>query len=301
MRNSDSPREVSGKTRIDPGAGGSDTLFFVVFTDLDGTLLDHDTYSWEEARPALEACRSRGVPVVMVSSKTGAEMEIMRLELGSPAPFISENGGGIFFPKDGVREPPPEAVLSGNHWIWSLGPSYEGLVAALHAIREELGWEEIRGFSDMPIEEISKLTGLDREACRLAAGRDYDEPFILGKPGKREISRLEMAAGARGLRVSMGGRFFHLHGKNDKAEAVQRLISWYKKKHRWVSTIGLGDSPNDFGMLKGVTYPVLIRSEQCFPGIERDISGLRITEEMGPKGWNAAILDILQELEGGLS
>lgn len=300
MKNSDFLKEVSGKTRIDPSVGGSDTPFIIVFTDLDGTLLDHDTYSWEEARPALDACHSRGVPVVMVSSKTRAEMEIMRLQLGSPAPFISENGGGIFFPKDGVREPPPEAVSSGNHWMWSLGPPYGFLVEALRDIRKELGWD-IRGFSDMSIEEIAGLTGLDREACQLAAGREYDEPFILEKPGERDIPRLEKAAGLRGLRVSMGGRFFHLHGKNDKAGAVQRLISWYKKKYRRVSTIGLGDSPNDFGMLKGVTYPVLIRSGRRFPGIERDISGLRITEEMGPKGWNAAILDILQEPEGGFS
>lgn len=300
MRNSDSPKEISGKTRIDPGVGGGDTPFVIVFTDLDGTLLDHDTYSWEEARPALATCHSRGVPVVMVSSKTRAEMDIMRIELGFRDPFISENGGGIFFPKDGVEKPPPEAVSSGNYWVWSLGPPYGDLVEALRDIRKELGWG-IRGFSDMAISEIAGLTGLDRDVCRLAAGREYDEPFVLEKPGERAISRLEKAAEERGLRVSVGGRFFHLHGKNDKAEAVQRLISWYKKKYRRIITIGLGDSPNDFGMLKGVAYPVLIRSVRRFPGIERELSGLRITEEMGPKGWNAAILNILQELEGGLS
>ncbi len=299
MKNSDSPEDLSGKTRKDPVFGESASLFIVVFTDLDGTLLDHDTYSWQEARPALEVCHTRGVPVVMASSKTRAEMEIIRLELGLSAPFISENGGGIFFPKEGIQDTPPEAVLKGNHWIWSLGPSYGVLTAALRDIRRATGLM-IRGFSDMSLDEIAGLTGLDREACRRAVQREYDEPFILEDTGERHTAGLEKAAAVRGLRVSRGGRFFHLHGKNDKAEAVQRLISWYNKKTCRILTIGLGDSPNDFDMLKGVTYPVLIRSQRRFPGIEGDIPGLRVTEERGPKGWNAAILDILQELEGGL-
>ncbi|MDT8273551.1 MAG: helix-hairpin-helix domain-containing protein, partial [Desulfomonilia bacterium] len=50
----------------------------------------------------------------------------------------------------------------------------------------------------------------------------------------------------------LGGRFYHLHGKNDKAEAVRKLISWYKKRSPRLFTIGLGDSPNDFSMLKEV-------------------------------------------------
>jgi mannosyl-3-phosphoglycerate phosphatase len=31
----------------------------VVFTDLDGTLIDHDTYDFKEAKPALDQLRSR--------------------------------------------------------------------------------------------------------------------------------------------------------------------------------------------------------------------------------------------------
>lgn len=35
---------------------------YLVFTDLDGTLLDHDTYSWEAARPALDRLKRQQVP-----------------------------------------------------------------------------------------------------------------------------------------------------------------------------------------------------------------------------------------------
>ncbi len=43
----------------------------LVFTDLDGTLLNHDDYSWEAARPALEELQRQSIPLILVSSKTG--------------------------------------------------------------------------------------------------------------------------------------------------------------------------------------------------------------------------------------
>ena len=53
----------------------------VVFTDLDGTLLDKKTYSFEAAREALTELRARNIPLIVVSSKTRAEIEPIRLEL----------------------------------------------------------------------------------------------------------------------------------------------------------------------------------------------------------------------------
>ena len=61
----------------------------LILTDLDGTLIDHHTYSADAARPALTMARGQGVPIVLCSSKTLAEMRVLasRLEL-SPAPLI---------------------------------------------------------------------------------------------------------------------------------------------------------------------------------------------------------------------
>lgn len=72
----------------------------IVFTDLDGTLLDRETYSFEQALPALEVIQQKGIPLILSSSKTRAEIEIYRRELGYDHPFISENGGAIFIPKN---------------------------------------------------------------------------------------------------------------------------------------------------------------------------------------------------------
>jgi len=264
----------------------------VIFTDLDGTLLDHDSYEWAAAKPALDLCKARQVPVVLVSSKTRAEMNPLRQELGLTAPFISENGGGIYFPKEGKIEPPPEALLDKDLWKWSLGMEYTHLVRSLREIREQLRLT-IRGFSDMTPEEIAARTGLEMEKSLLAAMREYDEPFILLQEDDRTAERLRQAAVQRGLQISRGGRFYHLHGALDKGDAVQRLTALYRARHSDVKTLGLGDSPNDFPLLRKVDHPFLLGSPGRFPEIETELPELKLMEHPGPRGWNEAVLDVL--------
>ena len=71
----------------------------IIFTDLDGTLLDHQTYSYGEAEDALKVVREKRVPLILCSSKTRDEIEVYRKKLSNNEPFISENGGAIFIPE----------------------------------------------------------------------------------------------------------------------------------------------------------------------------------------------------------
>jgi mannosyl-3-phosphoglycerate phosphatase len=275
-------------------SGAHPSPFIVIFTDLDGTLLDHDSYGWEEAEPALRLCKESQIPIILVSSKTRAEIRTLQKELGLSSPFISENGGGVFFPKEGKHPHPSDAIFSRDVWKWSIGPAYDFLVRALGEIREEQGWK-IRGFSEMTPEEISSATGLDLPSARLASQREYDEPFVFMEAGIRNTDTLHHAAGQKGLRISRGGRFYHLHGKSDKGEAMGRLVAWYRTYHPSLRTIALGDSPVDFSMLKRADYPVLIRSSNPYPELKKEIPRLKVTQEPGPRGWNAAVLDILND------
>jgi mannosyl-3-phosphoglycerate phosphatase len=263
----------------------------ILFTDLDGTLLDHDSYEWKETRPAVDLCRERQAPVILVSSKTRAEINPLRLELGLTSPFISENGGGIYFPKEGALEPSQEAVLDEDLWKWPLGPAYTDLVHALRAIRKEIDLP-LRGFSDMTLEDIADLTGLDLEKSRLAAMREYDEPFVLAHEDESALHRLHQAALRRGYRISRGGRFHHLHGALDKGDAVERLILRYKARDPDMKTLALGDSPNDFSMLRKVDLPVLLGPPNRFPQLKAELPRLRLVEKAGPRGWNEAVLDL---------
>ncbi len=272
----------------------------LIFTDVDGTLLDHNSYQWDKAEPALDLCRSYNIPVIMVSSKTRSELDILRRQIGLTSPFISENGGGIFFPKDWEAGIPPHAVIEGNLRKCSEGPAYQDLVEALGKIGHELGLR-LRGFSEMTPEEISGITKLDRESSALAARREFDEPFIMEEEDQIDLDVLGRAAQKRGFQISKGGRFYHIHGRIDKGDAVRRIISWHKESHGETFTVALGDSPNDFPMLEQVDQPVLIRSEQVFPDFERQVPGLIITRESGPEGWNTAVTSILGKKLGGIS
>lgn len=278
----------------------------LVFSDLDGTLLDHRTYGWEAALPALEHCRKKGVPVILVSSKTRAEMDVLRRELNLSAPFVSENGGGVFFPREVFEEAPDGAFPSEiqdpgeseGFWQWSLGTPYTRLTGALRDMRVTLGLS-IKGFSEMDAAEISRLTGLDRDSARLAAMREYDEPFIFEGEPPDNLEPLHEQAARKGLTIVSGGRFHHLLGNNHKGEAMMRIASWYnsgyhsKGRSDPILTIALGDSPNDFPMLMCADFPVLILSEGNFPDLEQKVPNLETTKYPGPKGWNDAILDIL--------
>ncbi|MBW2709601.1 MAG: HAD-IIB family hydrolase [Deltaproteobacteria bacterium] len=277
----------------------------LVFTDLDGTLLDHRTYGWKEAAAALEHCRKNGIPVILVSSKTRAEMDVLRRELNLSAPFVSENGGGVFFPQEAFKDAPAGAFPSkirgqeGSEglWQWPLGVPYARLVRALSDMRKSLGLS-LKGFSEMDVSEISRLTGLDEKSARLAAMREYDEPFIFEGETPDDLRPLHKSAAERGLMVVSGGRFHHLMGNNHKGNAMARIESWYNKQyhlsgHGCIPTIALGDSPNDFPMLLRANFPVLILSERNFPDLEKRIQNLKTTQYPGPKGWNAAILNIL--------
>lgn len=70
----------------------------IIFTDLDGTLLDEVSYSCDQAQAALKLIAQSGTPLIFCSSKTHSEIERLRSRLHNAHPFITENGAGIFIP-----------------------------------------------------------------------------------------------------------------------------------------------------------------------------------------------------------
>lgn len=236
----------------------------IVFTDLDATLLDSRTYCWRAAAEALEELKLRKAEVVLVSSKTFAEMVPLYRELGFSGPFVVENGGGIAFPADSPmtaqlepREGPLNVISPGEFAMISLGTRYDELVQALADIGSEVG-VELRGFASMTDAEVASLTDLEPGAATCARKRNYDEPFIIPVADASKQQQIVDAAAARGLTVVQGGRFWHLIGHCGKGTAVSILLEIYRKKYPHLLSVGLGDSPNDFPFLELVEIPILV-------------------------------------------
>ena len=262
----------------------------LVFTDLDGTLLDHETYSFEPARPALRALEERGVPLILCTSKTRAETERWRLALGNAHPFIVENGGGVLVPKGYFPFEAAAGPAGSPYEELEFGTPYSELRRVLTEMRE-LIHPSIRGFGDMTDEEVAGLCGFSVEEARAAKEREFDEPFVIGD--EKLLEAVEALAGRAGLHIVKGGRFHHLVGDNDKGRAVSALRGLYEKALGPLRTVGLGDSLNDEPMLRAVDVPVIVGKPGggYDPGI--DLPGLVRAPGAGPDGWREAVLGIL--------
>lgn len=262
----------------------------IIFSDLDGTLLDSATYSFEKAMPALELLRARGIPLILCSSKTRAEMAVYRQRMDNGHPFISENGGGIFIPSGCFAAPVEDAEIVDGYQVVTLGTPHAEIMRRFRALRELLE-VKVRGFTDMTVEEVAALTGLSTAEAALAKLRDFDEPYVFdGAPDQDFLRAIE----GDGLNWTQG-RIFHIMGRHDKGRAVRLLKTLYERECGAVTTIGLGDGFNDLPMLQAVDHPVLVRHEDGSWDERIDIAGLVKTRSPGPQGWNEAVLQLVQE------
>ncbi|MFN3325686.1 MAG: HAD-IIB family hydrolase [Bryobacteraceae bacterium] len=262
----------------------------MVYTDLDGTLLDHDTYGWEAARPALELLDRTGTPLVFVTSKTWAETDFWRCRIANRHPAVVENGGAIYIPNDYFQFPLAGARQRGAYQVLEFGDSYASLVAALREAGRVSG-VRVRGFSDMTIEEVSELCALTPEQAALAKTREFDEAFEI-LDAERQAPLLA-AIENLGKQWTRGGRFYHILGENDKALAVRTVSNLYRRSASRVLTIGLGDGMNDAGFLNAVDIPILMPSP-ALPSLRAAVPHGRLGREAGPAGWNAAILSLIR-------
>jgi len=262
----------------------------IIFTDLDGTLLEHGSYGVRSALPAVDLLVRRGIPVIPVSSKTASELRRWIWLLTLEGPFICENGCGIVFPEEYLEHYPGEAVLDNGEWRISLGPSTEMVKKALHDLSREMGFQ-YRSLSQMSLDEVADLTGLAGEELFHCLEREFDEPFIL--LSEHDIDLLEKNAREKGLYLTRGGRFFHLTGGCNKGDAVRKLSAIYKGIKKDPIFVAIGDSYNDLPMFRAVDLAFLVqRPDGTFDPMIPQNEARRVCGA-GPKGWRLAVEEVM--------
>lgn len=264
----------------------------VLFTDLDGSLLDAETYSFDGARPALEELRRQSIPIVACTSKTSAETRLWLRRLEVEAPYIIESGAGVYLPGDlfpGIGEERDGCRLV------RLAAGYGEILKAMAEIRQGV---PVRGFHDMTPQEIARETGLSVEMAALAKEREFDEPFRLEVENPAWLPKLEEAAAVRGLRLSRGGRFWHLHGDTDKGKAVKLVAGLYEELWGPLRTIGAGDSAMDLPLLAAVDVPVIVAKPdgRYDPFLMDRVQAPVLSEGPGAEGWSRGVLKALERL-----
>jgi mannosyl-3-phosphoglycerate phosphatase len=266
------------------------TTRLVIFTDLDGTLLDRESYSYEKAGPALAKLKANRIPLVFCSAKTRAEQEVYRRELGINDPFIVEDGGAIFIERDYFGFPFEYHKSVANYRVVEFGTPYWMIRNALLEVALDTQLN-LPAFGTMSIEQVSEATGLDADAASRAKTREYEETLVRDFTPE-ELSRLKKALAREGLRLTHGGRFHGVIGNNDKGQAAHRLISLFRQQDGPIFTVGIGDSRNDASMLSVVDLPLLVEKE---PGRWENLRLQRIrrVSGVGPEGWNVAVSEVL--------
>jgi len=264
----------------------------LIFTDLDGTLLDDQTYDFTPAIPALEIIHSRKIPLILVSSKTRAEMEFFRKILSLESPFIAENGGGIYFPTSFALPKEYSCEKVAGFKALFVGRPIKEVLERSRKLKEHFVF---KSFSEMSVQEIASLTGLTLEHALLASKREFDEPIILQDPlDDKEIFCKKAAQ--YGLDCVYGGRFIHLFLGGNKGMAVEKVLDVYKQLRKPIFSIALGDSQNDLSMLQVADKAVLMsgRDGTYINGLAHP--DLIKAKGNGPEVWNRVMLDILANI-----
>jgi mannosyl-3-phosphoglycerate phosphatase len=245
----------------------------IIFTDLDGTLLDHHSYDFSDATPMLNHLSQYNIPLIIVTSKTEVEVRLLQERLGISHPFIVENGAGIFLESKRV----------------DLGFTYDKTLEYFKRYAQKYA---MRGFHQLSDEEVANLTELSVADAHNAKQRTYSEPFLL--TDESQLEALKDTARSDGFDIVKGGRFYHLITQGqDKANAIKWLINDYHDNND-ISffSIALGDGENDITMLQSVDYPILIPKHDG-SYINCEIESLIKAPFAGPKGWNHTLKELL--------
>jgi mannosyl-3-phosphoglycerate phosphatase len=267
-------------------------LKWLICTDLDASLLD-GSYRWSGAESALRAIETAGIPLILNSSKTLAEMRFFATALDAKAPVIAENGTVLAFP-EGLNFGSATGVMESGYAVERCGKSRDEILAVAHKLREttEANFE---GFSDMGAGDLVKSLGLDAEAAESALLRHGTEP-ILWRGSDAALESFAESLAAMNISLVRGGHFYHLMPSGQsKGTALKTVCAKYAAKEsafEW-RTLAIGDSPNDSSMLETADHALVIPNlAQGTLKLER--SDYMTANAPGPEGWGQAVLQFLK-------
>ncbi|MFC7290744.1 HAD-IIB family hydrolase [Hirschia litorea] len=255
---------------------------FIVFTDLDGTLLDHSNYSYKAASDALHTLHESNIPLILASSKTAVEISSIRAELGfDNCPAIVENGAGIL----------PAGPLN----IKSLDRTpYRKLIKIINDAPAELRCF-YEGFSDWTADKISKVTGLPFEDATKSSQRQFSEPGLWKGDAETREQFVEYLNSC-GVSYRHGGRFMTLSFGANKGIRVGEIINTYSNPQSRPLSLALGDAPNDVEMIQATDFGVIIPNAHGnqIPRLNGEETGkISRAQHAGPVGWNVSVLQFL--------
>ena len=108
---------------------------------------------------------------------------------------------------------------------------------------------------------------------------------------EREVER-------RGMKVIRGGQFLHVMGQTDKADAMKQLLEYYEASFPQAkfTSIALGDSENDVGMITNADIGVVIPNPKRTEPLVLEGRNIIYAPQAGPSGWNDVVSELFESL-----
>lgn len=231
-------------------------MYRIVFSDIDGTLLNGDHVITSATQTALETLKNQGIPFALVSARSPAAMAPIRERYALTGPQISFSGALILDAQGQVVHSCPMPLVQAQEIIGFV--EQEGLDAAWALYSAEDWW--VRFPDDPRVAMEAGIVGL--QPTRLPWGE---------WPGDQVYKVLCICnpVAADGIEGRMKERFPHLSivrsgqmmleimmGGVNKGLAVKRLCAALGIHSR--DAMALGDHYNDLDMLKAVGRPVVM-------------------------------------------
>lgn len=228
----------------------------VIFTVLEAFLPDHSGHLSSEAEDALEELERHRIPLILVTEKTRAQLEPIRRKLGHAHPFITEGGGGVFFPEGYFNLRVKGIERIGHYLSLPLAKPYAEAVAALEQVSQATGVRVV-GFNEMSPREVAQNIGLSPREAEWARQRDFSEPFFFAGADEAGILRFLEGARKRKLQVTPWGQFFRMAVGGDLRRGVRELTRLYHKAlHHRATSVAIARRDTDANLLRAVDQPV---------------------------------------------
>ena len=259
----------------------------IIFTDLDGSLLDKDTFEFHEIEDYLRELVSKGIKIIPNSSKTIAELSDFNKQHNLNLSFIAENGSSIYGLNLIHKNLPEKIFLSKT--------SDEILKIYNQNITTDLK-EKISFILNLKSNEQQKIFGLSMDKIELALERYHSLPiqFNGNEIEKTEFIKIMNNAG---LTVQSGGRLMNICDNVNKSKAMSKTLELIKKEiDEEIITIGVGDNQNDIDMLRQSNYACLVKNDN-FDSSLVNIENLIKSSEPSPRGWADVIKTAIQKIQ----
>lgn len=268
---------------------------WLVFTDLDGSLLDHNTYSHQACDTTLDRLDRLHTPVILATSKTRFEVIPFRKKLGNKHPFITENGAAIYIPVAYFPQMPKECVEQDGYWVYALSKPRSYWLALL-AEAKKVFPTHFSNFANMQAQGIAEATGLSISDSTLANKREYSEPIQWFADDDTKQAFVTWLT-AHGGHVLQGGRFLHLSGDCNKGKALSWLLEQFRLHARNddLRSLAIGDGDNDIAMLEIADHAIVIRSPAHPPPQLTRTSDCLMTTLFGPEGWAEGVNQLITD------